>query len=309
MFFAFRWRPPMKADLSKVDLAALRTLRLVYRRGSFTEAATELDVNQSTVSYTIDRLRRAFDDPLFVRQGSKVAATERCQEIVEVAQLVLSEIERAASPPNFAPDEITADVTISATYLSRSVLIPPIMRRVRSTSPGIRLEMITGFTDAKDHLLSGRADIALTPVKIEESGIYGRRLLRSPYVCVMDKANPLSDKMISIDDFQQARHLVINYGAGWRPIYLQNLDSAGQTVNVVASTPDPADLPHLIPGTDLICALPELIARQFESSLRISACPVPAVTEISMYWPARLNRSPLNAWLRELITESVESSG
>lgn len=297
----------MKAELGNVDLAALRTLRLVYRRGSFTEAARELDVNQSSVSYTIDRLRRAFDDPLFVRQGVRVAATERCQDIVAAADLVLSEIERAASPPDFEPAEVSAEVTISATYLSRSVLIPPVMRQVRRLSPGVRLELITGFTDARDHLLSGRADIALTPVRIEESGVYGQRLLRSPYVCVMDGSNPLSEGPITPEDFARARHLTINYGAGWRPIYLQNMDRAGEAIDVVASTPDPADLPHLIPGTDLVCALPDLIARHFETRLHITACPVPAVTDIYMYWPARLNRSPLNAWLRAMIAEAANS--
>ncbi|WP_413719168.1 LysR family transcriptional regulator [Silicimonas sp. MF1-12-2] len=297
----------MNAQLSNIDFAALRTLRLVFRRGSFTEAAAELNVNQSTVSYTIDRLRRAFDDPLFVRQGATIAATDRCRDIVSSVEVVLGEIERAASPAEFDPAVASADISISATYLSRSVLMPPVLRALRRASPGIHLEMITGFTNAKDHLLSGRADIALTPVSIEESGIYGKRLLTSPYVCVMDKANPLTKGPVSVAEFASARHLVIHYGATWRPIYLQNLDQAAETIDVVASTPDPADLPHLIPGTDLVCALPELIARQFASRLHISPCPVPAATDVQMYWPARLNRSPLNEWLRGLIEDAAAS--
>lgn len=297
----------MKSELSTVDLAALRTLRLVYRRGSFTEAATELDVNQSTVSYTIDRLRRAFDDALFVRQGGKIAATERCREIMASVELVLSEMERAASPSEFEPAQVSANVTISATYLSRSVLLPPLIRRLRDTSPGIHLEMITGFTAAKDHLLSGRADIALTPVRIDESGIYGQLLMKSPYVCVMDASNPLANESFGRREFLEARHLVIHYGAGWRPIYLQSLDRRKDEIDVVVSTPDPADLPHVMPGTDLICALPELIARQFAPRLHIAPCPIEVETEVHMYWPARLNRSPLNAWLRELIVDAAES--
>lgn len=297
----------MNPQLSNIDFAALRTLRMVYRRNSFTEAAAELQMNQSSVSYTVERLRRAFGDPLFVRQGASIAATDRCREIVAAVDLVLSEIERAASPSDFDPAVASAEITISATYLSRSVLMPPVLRRMRHEAPNVHLEMITGFTDAKDHLLSGRADIALTPVRIEESGIYGRRLISSPYVCVMDKSNPLAETPMSVADFARARHLVINYGATWRPIYLQYLDETGQSIDIVASTPDPADLPHLVPGTDLICALPELIALQFASQLQLCACPVPAATDIHMYWPARLNRSAVNEWLRKMIADAAAS--
>ena len=57
----------MNNKLRGVDFRALETLQLVYRRMSFTAAAAELNIKQSSVSYTIDRLRKAFSDQLFVR--------------------------------------------------------------------------------------------------------------------------------------------------------------------------------------------------------------------------------------------------
>ncbi len=123
----------------------------------------------------------------------------------------------------------------------------------------------------------------------------------------MDEANPLSTGTFGRETFARARHLVIDYGATLRPVYLQALDRAGDSIDVVARTPDPADLLHLIPGMDLVCALPELNARQFTSRLRIRACPIRAETEIHMYWPSRLNRSPLNQWLRDMIQASASA--
>ena len=121
----------MDKKLRNIDFAALATLRLVYRRMSFTAAANELSVKQSTVSYTIDRLRKAFSDPLFVRQAGGIAPTDRCVEVVEAAERILSEAERAASPSDFDPASSTASFTVSATYLSRSVLMPLILQEVR----------------------------------------------------------------------------------------------------------------------------------------------------------------------------------
>ena len=62
----------MENKLRGIDFASLETLRLVYLRMSFTSAAEELRIKQSSVSYTIDRLRRAFDDPLQVSRDSSL---------------------------------------------------------------------------------------------------------------------------------------------------------------------------------------------------------------------------------------------
>ena len=152
----------MDSTLRSLDIAALATLRLVHRRGSFTAAAADLGLKQSTVSYTIDRLRRAFSDPLFVRQGGGIATTDRCLEILASVDRILGELERAALPAEFDPATTTASVTILATYLSRSALMPTVLRDLRHEAPGLSVEFITGFTDTREYLVSGRADLALT---------------------------------------------------------------------------------------------------------------------------------------------------
>ncbi len=53
----------MPADIHSVTFKDLGTLSRVYRSRSFTRMAEELDVNQSAVSYTIDKLRKRFGDP------------------------------------------------------------------------------------------------------------------------------------------------------------------------------------------------------------------------------------------------------
>ena len=291
----------MENKLRGINFAALETLRLVHRRKSFTAAAEELDIKQSSVSYTIDRLRKAFADPLFVRQGNGISATERCIEIVEAAEHILGTIEQAALPSHFEPASIEASVTISATYLSRSILMPQFVRELREEAPGISIELITGFTNASDQLLSGRADLALSPVAIDESGIYGKFLFDDPYFCLMDRNNQLVKSDLTPESFAAASHLIIHYGQSWRPIYRNVLQSRGLDMQVTMSTPDPEDVKLFIPGTDLVVAMPSRIARQFATGLHMCPCPVPAVAELNMYWPARLNQSPLHTWLRDKV--------
>ena len=284
--------------LKGVDLAALNTLRLVFRLNSFTAAADELDVKQATVSYTIGRLRAVFSDPLFVRQGNKIWPTQRCVEIVEAAEKVLLEVAQVAFPSEFDPAIAEAKVTISATYLSRSVFMPKIIQQLRREAPGVSVEMITGFAGAGEQLLSGKADIAFSPVKVEDSGISGKFLFKDPYICLMDKSNPLAKDAITVDEFASASHLFIHYGQTWLPLYRRALIERGLDINVAVSTPEPEDVRLFIPGTDLVVAMPSKIATQFSEGLHVCRCPVPADVEINMYWPARLNTSQLHDWIR-----------
>ncbi len=291
----------MEDKLGRIDFAALKTLLLVYRRKSFTAAAEELQVKQSSVSYTIDRLRKAFDDQFFVRQGNGISATEKCMEIVEAAEHIISRIEQAALPTQFDPASIETSVTISATYLSRSLLMPQFIRELREEAPGISIELITGFADAGNQLLSGRADFALSPVAIDESGIHGKFLFDDPYICLMDPENPLATGELTPERFAQTAQLIIHYGQKWRPIYRNVLESLGFDIRIAMSTPDPEDVKLFIPGTDLVVAMPSRIAQQFAVGLHTCPCPVQANAELHLYWPARLNQSPLHTWLREKV--------
>ena len=75
-----------KFDYSALSFKSLKTLKLIYELGSLTAAAIELGQNQPTVSYTLDQLREALHDPLFVRSGRGVAPTSRCQQIMPEAK-------------------------------------------------------------------------------------------------------------------------------------------------------------------------------------------------------------------------------
>ena len=291
----------MNDALRGVDFAALETLCLVFRLRSFTAAAEALNIKQSSVSYTIQRLRNSFSDPLFVRQGNQVSPTDRCISIVQTSERILAEIERTSRPTEFDPASIEATLAISATYLPRCVLLPKLIWQLRKEAPSLAIDLITDFTDANQQLLSGKADMALSPVSINESGIYGKFLLEDPYVCLMDPSNDLSKGEFTLDQFASASHMIIYYGQKWQPPHSKALKNLGHDITPILSTSNPEDVGLLVPGTDLVVTMPSRIARQFMPRLIFRLSPVRAFAPINFYWPARHNNSPLHIWVREKI--------
>ena len=117
----------------------------------------------------------------------------------------------------------------------------------------------------------------------------------------MDPDNELADQGLTPESFASAHHLAIHYGQRWRPHYHGSLKALGLDMDIAVGTPDPEDVRFLLPGTDLVVAMPSKMARQFAAGLHVSPCPVPSTAEVNLYWPARLNHSPLQNWLREKV--------
>lgn len=114
-----------KIDYSTLDGRALRTFLTVLEEESVSKAAEQLGVTQSAVSHTLDKLRVAFGDPLFVRSGRGIHPTERASALREPVQSVLDDLKALADERQFNPKHEPMEYTIAANDLARVLLFPP----------------------------------------------------------------------------------------------------------------------------------------------------------------------------------------
>lgn len=287
-------------DPFAIDFAAIRTLRLVSELGSFSKAAEALETNQSTISYTMDRLRAAFHDKLFVRQRGGIAPTPRCAEIVERASRLLDAFEGLVQPADFDPATASGRVTIVCNYYERSIILPRTIAEVRRRAPRLVVEVKTAGAEGLAYLKRGEADLLVGPYEVREESFYHRHLLDDHYVCVMHRSHPLAGKRLRVDDYVAASHAIVTYGGTWRSGYLKELDRRGLSLNQVVAVPSISDLTHILPGTDLISTVPSRIASNIAKSVIATPCPFPEPFQIGMTWTSRTHHSAAHRWLRQL---------
>ncbi|WP_198654807.1 LysR family transcriptional regulator [Albibacillus kandeliae] len=298
-----------RIDPASLDFAALRTLRMVHALGSFTRAAESLGLTQSTVSYTIDRLRSAFGDPLFVRQGGGIVATDRCDEIVTSVARIADDFSALLEPPAFDPNKADTQVTLSCNYYERLLILPGLLRILRKKAPGMRLNILTSTVLGKGQLDRGESDLLISPVPIEDNSFYRRRLLQEHSVCVMSPDNPLAGQEIDEATYLAAPHVTVIYGGTWQSRFLVELEARGLALNEILRVPSPAAVPRILSGTDLISTLPSRIARAFGDELHSTACPFAGTFDIYLYWNARTHHSAMHSWLRAQIADHVIAGG
>lgn len=296
-----------QGNFGKVDFAALETLRLVHDLRSFSAAAAQLGINQSAVSYTIEKLRRAFDDPLFYRQGGAVVATQRCTTIYDFATRALTDLRQIAEPAEFDPMQAENKITIACNFYERQIILPPLIRALRRSAPRMRVETIASISQGHLQLKRSEADLLIGPLRPDTPEFFCRNLLTERYVCVMDPDNPLAARPLLLESYVAANHAVVLYRGGWRSGYLKALDDMGLSLNQILNLPSPAGIAGLLAGTDLITTLPMRVAQAECGSLCIRDCPCPAPFEIDLVWTTRTHRSPMHVWLRELVAREVRA--
>jgi len=296
------------SDLPGIDFRSLRTLKLVHDLCSFSDAAERLGQNQSTVSYVIRRLREAFDDPLFVRQGRSIAPTPRCVEIVAGIERLLDQLAEIIEPSEFDPSAASVEITISCNHYERAVILPRVIRRLRGEASGIRLKVIHAKMEGHDQLRMGECDLLLSPVASDSDGLFRRLLIEDSYVCVMDPSNPLASGPITEEAFASANHVFISYEGMWRPTYREVVESRGIGARMVLDLPSTGEVGRLIAGTDLVATVTNLLAQSYGQGLVIRPGPFDSRVKVYQYWTTRTHRSRVHRWLRDLIAAEAAAS-
>lgn len=250
-------------------------------------------------------MRETFNDPLFVRQGNKIAATDRCEEIVSKVQTIIASFEALVSEQPFEPASASGMITISCNYYERTVILPSVLGKLLEYAPDLKIRVITTGTDGERQLRRGECDILMSPADVGGDEIFRKRIFDDIYCCVMDRGNAIASSGLNLAKYEKANHVFITYGGGWRPLYLDHLEAHGVTIEARIDLPSLGELEPLLVGTDLVATIPGRMTEKFSDKLKVIDMPLKIGLSIEMYWTSRTHRSPLFIWIRQLISNST----
>lgn len=293
-------------DHLSLDGHALRLLVTVAECGSITAAATRLELTQSAVSHALDRLRVITGDALFVRSGRGIVATPQAGVLVRRARALLDELRAFSEAAGFAPERLNGPFTVAANDLQRDLLLPSLLRRLRSEAPGLTLRVIPSGAPRAELLRGGDCDLLITPRPPEGSDIVHLRLFDDRYAVFYDadaRAAPASRA-----DWLAAEHVTVRYEDG-RGLDIDDLlASRGINRQIVATVPGFGGLAAMLRGGPWLATVP---VRVGQGALRgLSMAPVPVPTpRMPMYavWHARRREDPAHRWVRAALLEVVKS--
>ena len=141
------------------DPDQLRTLVTVAESLSFTRAAQDLGVGQSTVSQHIAKLEKAVGRPLLLRDTRSVQLTADGETLVGFAKTILAANERAVA--HFTGSGLAGRLRFGVADDLALAPLPRVLRDFRRLYPRIDLELTVGQSGALHRRLeSGHLDLA-----------------------------------------------------------------------------------------------------------------------------------------------------
>ena len=144
------------------DLRQLRAFSVLARTGSFTQTARELHLTQSGVSHSMKALERETGCRLLDRLGKKAILTQAGEQLLQHAERILEEVERARDSLINLGKWGRGRLRIGSSITACQYVVPAVLREFKESFPEHAIAIEPGDTrDLVDSLLHRRVDLAL----------------------------------------------------------------------------------------------------------------------------------------------------
>ena len=194
----------------RITLEQWQALVAVVDAGGYAQAAEQLHKSQSSVTYLVQKLESRLGVKAFEIKGRKAALTPTGQLLYRRARVLLDEAVGLEKTANSASAGWEAEIRIAAEMIFPAWVLLKCFDKLNAESAHTRIEYYeTVIAGTNEALLSGRADIAITPVV--PPGFAGTALMPLRMLLVAHPGHPLHQlgRAITLRDLRKHRQLVV----------------------------------------------------------------------------------------------------
>lgn len=290
----------------EMDLNLLVVFQEVFRERQISAAARRLNLSQSAVSNALARLRRTFNDELFVRTASGMQPTPLAEQLSEPIAAALANVSMALNrPERFDPSASGRQFTIAMTDVAEIYFMPPLIEHCQAVAPQIRLATVRpGGVDLKAGMETGRIDVAIGAFEKVSTALYQRRLFRQPYVSMFRAGHPLGEGAPTLKSFLAAQHILVASIESPYDRINAILEKAGVRAENRYRVPHFTSVPYIVASTDLVVTVPQKLAERAAAPFNLSYLRPPLrlpMLQTNIFWHRRYHDDEGNQWLRGLI--------
>lgn len=296
------------AVLKKVDLNLFLVFDTIYTERNLTQAARSLSITQPAVSNALSRLRKLFNDELFIRTSRGMLPTPVADSIAQnvsgaLATLNNSIMEREAFDP------VVAERTyqFSMTDLAEAVVLPRLFPFFERNAPGLGLQSYyIKRNELVRQLSRGELDFAIDVPVVEDSQLFHQSLISDHYVCAMRREHPLAERELTMETYLALKHIHVSSrrkGLGQVDLALlrykeqRRIHLRVQHYRVAAAVAQ---------DTDLVMTVPRFLANQYELTVRSLPFDVPPM-DLHLYWHRQSDSDHSHRWLRESLLQLFDT--
>jgi DNA-binding transcriptional LysR family regulator len=300
-------------NIEALDLNLLPAFEALMAERHVSRAGQRIGLSQPAMSNALARLRKTFDDRLFMQAGREMSPTSRALQLAPLLLEALGKVRTAIGDQRiFDPKSANLTFRIGATDYAETVLLSRSIRSLRAAAPAIRLTTLrlSGlFEIPSQRLADGSLDFAVglfpQPI-VPGTGIASQLLFDDDWVCVVRRGHLQIRKKMTLRTFLRLEHVRVSYGIPEMPGLIgEALAGIGRSRKIGVTVPHLTTVPAIAARSDLVGVVPRLLAEESRQALRIDIYPIPLRlprTTMALLWHERNQQNPAYAWLRNSLT-------
>jgi DNA-binding transcriptional LysR family regulator len=296
-----------RRNVTNIDLRLLTIVNELNKTRSVSQAAENLDLSQSAVSMSLARLRKHFNDPLFVRTPDGMEPTPQMSELMELLEKAEGLLETALlHRVAFHPSTSDRTFRLGVTEITRVTVMPALMRRLRAAACGACIELEDIADDTPRLLHTGRLDLAVGFISSAASGFCQQRLFQDRFVCAVRANHPRIADTLTLDQFEDEWHVVLTTSGSGMDVVEKALEANRIQRKVRLRLPGCFGIASTITGADCLAIVPEQLGKLIAGTGRIKLMPPPFALPpyfVVQHWHERYANDPAAKWLRGVIGE------
>lgn len=269
-------------------------------------AARHLNLSQPAVSHSLARLRDAFGNPLFVREGNGLVPTRMAREIVGPIREALRNFGFAlTSAMSFDPASSNRRFRIGMRLSGEVPSFASLVSRVRGEAPNASINSAHFAREELGELLAnGDLDLAFDIRHPQRAGLKQHLLREDKLMVVARKGHPEVDGKISLETYLRLDHVFASprsAGLGHEDAQLARL---GHQRRIAVRCQNAMSAWQIVSQSDMLLTLPRRYAEALLPMQENQLVELPlstAPTALYMYWHEAAEADPGLAWLREII--------
>ncbi|MFM8920625.1 MAG: LysR family transcriptional regulator [Limnohabitans sp.] len=307
----------IQTNFRTLDLNLLRVFDEVMAERSLTKAARNLSITQPAVSNALRRLRESLGDELVRRDGQGIAPTPFALTLWPNVREALDQLQSALVPQQFVPSQARNSFVLAMADATAAELMGGLAQELEHHAPNMSVRVLPLTTrDPRSLLENGVVDLALGyfPAVLadltaraqigEATAFEHHRLYDGEYVCVMRKDHPLAKKEMTLEDFCNARHLLVSFSGRPYGFIDEALASIGKQRRVVMTVNQFFTAGRVVVNSDLLTVLPRHFVPTTGISNEFHLCNLPfkvPTLHVDALWHRRKHAQSDHVWLRDVL--------
>jgi DNA-binding transcriptional LysR family regulator len=286
----------------RIKVSQLRALVAIAETGTFSDAASQLDLSQSAVSHAIATLEEELGVVLLSRGRQGAVLTPLGETVTAEARVILDALATIGQQAQQARGLQQGQVRIAGFRSVATHILPEVIRQFRAQYPGIQVKIdeFHHYHQVESEVRQGRADIGFTYLPTGPE-FETWELLRDRYVLLLPPQDSRTPVPSSWETLAAYPLILSPPGDGCRDLIERYLTQAGYPVKPAYEVREDSTILSMVQRGLGATIMAHLAAEPIPPDLTVAELPVPLERVIGIICLAKaLQPPPVFAFMETL---------